>query len=373
MNQYLIVSFQAVVLFPIVVAIFTLPYIAYNYHKYGSILSLKVLIVYSFIFYLLCMYCLVILPLPSPEKAATLHSHKMQLEPFLFVKDIVKKAHVITGEPGTWLTVVLNKAFLVNILNLFLAVPFGMYLRYYFKKSFSQTFILSFLLSLFFEITQLTGLYFIYSGSYRLFDVDDLIVNTLGGILGYALVRPLMIILPSRDELDEVSYKRGMEISLFRRIISIFFDIAFVGIITILGKPLIKSLHIIKVFEITTLLYFSVLPLLTKGSTLGNFITSTAIVSIDGKRPRFYSCFLRYFLFFGVYFYLPIYIRQALEKFILINTDASKDMGYATIELLIALLYFLFLILTAIKASLHRSLFYERWSRTKIESTVQVQ
>ena len=28
MNQYLIVSFQAVVLFPIVVAVFTLPYIA---------------------------------------------------------------------------------------------------------------------------------------------------------------------------------------------------------------------------------------------------------------------------------------------------------------------------------------------------------
>ena len=343
MNQYLIVSFQAVVLFPIVVAVFTLPYIAYNYHKYGSILSLKVLIVYSFIFYLLCMYCLVILPLPSPEKAATLHSHKMQLEPFLFIKDIIKKAHVIPSEPRTWLTIVLNKAFLVNILNLFLAVPFGMYLRYYFKKSFSQTFILSLLLSLFFEITQLTGLYFIYSGSYRLFDVDDLIVNTLGGILGYAIVGPLMIILPSRDELDEVSYKRGMEISLFRRVVSFFFDMAFVTIITILSRPLMKTFHIVRVFE------------------------------NKGGRPKFFAYFLRYFLFFGIYLYLPMYIRQALENFMLINTDASKDMGYATIELLVALIYFLFLLLTTIKAALHRSLFYERWSMTKIESTVQVQ
>lgn len=373
MNQYLIVSFQAVVLFPIVVAVFTLPYIAYNYHKYGSILSLKVLIVYSFIFYLLCMYCLVVLPLPSPEKAATLHSHKMQLEPFLFIKDIIKKAHVIPSEPKTWLTIVLNKAFLVNILNLFLAVPFGMYLRYYFKKSFSQTFILSLLLSLFFEITQLTGLYFIYSGSYRLFDVDDLIVNTLGGILGYALVGPLMIILPSRDELDEVSYKRGMEISLFRRVVSFFFDMAFVTIITILSRPLMHQFHIFRAFEIVTLSYFSVLPILTKGSTLGNFITSTAIVSTKGGHPKFFAYFLRYFLFFGIYLYLPMYIRQALENFILINTDASKDMGYATIELLVALIYFLFLLLTTIKAALHRSLFYERWSKTKIESTVQVQ
>ena len=82
MSQYLEISFQAVVLFPFVVAIFTLPYITYNYHKYGSVLSLKVLLVYSFIFYLLCMYCLVVLPLPTPEKAAALHGHRMQLEPF---------------------------------------------------------------------------------------------------------------------------------------------------------------------------------------------------------------------------------------------------------------------------------------------------
>ena len=47
MNQYLEISLQAVILFPFVVAIFTLPYIAYNYHKYGSVMSLKVVIVYS--------------------------------------------------------------------------------------------------------------------------------------------------------------------------------------------------------------------------------------------------------------------------------------------------------------------------------------
>lgn len=134
MNQYIEVSLQAVILFPFVVAIFTLPYIAYNYHKYGSVISIKVVIIYSFIFYILCMYCLVILPLPSPEKAATLHSHKMQLEPFLFIKDILQRSDIIKDQPKTWLSVVLNKAFLVNILNLFLALPFGMYLRYYFKK-----------------------------------------------------------------------------------------------------------------------------------------------------------------------------------------------------------------------------------------------
>ncbi len=372
MNQYIEVSLQAVILFPFVVAIFTLPYIAYNYHKYGSVISLKVVIVYSFIFYILCMYCLVILPLPSPEKAATLHSHKMQLEPFLFIKDILQRSDIIKDQPKTWLSVVLNKAFLVNILNLFLALPFGMYLRYYFKRSFIETIVLSFLLSLFFEITQLTGLYFLYSGSYRLFDVDDLIVNTSGGVLGFLLMGPFMTFLPSRDELDEISYKKGMEVSLTRRFISFFFDMAFIAFLTFICEILIPEFALLFSFEASILFYFSVFPILFKGRTLGKFITSTAIVSLNEERPAFYSYFLRYILFYGFYFFIPLNIRRLLESLILTNTDPYKDMAYATVELLAAILYFMILLTALIKSARHRRLLYEKLSNTKIQSTVKV-
>jgi len=372
MNQYIEVSLQAVILFPFVVAIFTLPYIAYNYHKYGSVISLKVVIVYSFIFYILCMYCLVILPLPSPEKAATLHNHKMQLEPFLFIKDILQRSDIIKDQPKTWLSVVLNKAFLVNILNLFLALPFGMYLRYYFKRSFIETIVLSFLLSLFFEITQLTGLYFLYSGSYRLFDVDDLIVNTSGGVLGFLLMGPFMTFLPSRDELDEISYKKGMEVSLTRRFISFFFDMAFIAFLTFICEILIPEFALLLSFEASILFYFSVFPILFKGRTLGKFITSTAIVSLNEERPAFYSYFLRYILFYGFYFFIPLNIRRLLESLILTNTDPYKDMAYATVELLAAILYFMILLTALIKSARHRRLLYEKLSKTKIQSTVKV-
>jgi len=372
MNQYIEVSLQAVILFPFVVAIFTLPYIAYNYHKYGSVISLKVVIVYSFIFYILCMYCLVILPLPSPEKAATLHSHKMQLEPFLFIKDILQRSDIVKDQPKTWLSVVLNKAFLVNILNLFLALPFGMYLRYYFKRSFIETIVLSFLLSLFFEITQLTGLYFLYSGSYRLFDVDDLIVNTSGGVLGFLLMGPFMKFLPSRDELDEISYKKGMEVSLTRRFISFFFDMAFIAFLTFICEILIPEFALLFSFEASILFYFSVFPILFKGRTLGKFITSTAIVSLNEELPAFYSYFLRYILFYGFYFFIPLNIRRLLESLILTNTDPYKDMAYATVELLAAILYFMILLTALIKSARHRRLLYENLSKTKIQSTVKV-
>lgn len=42
-------------------------------------------------------------------------------------------------------------------------------------------------LSLVFELTQLSGLFGLYPRPYRLADVDDLMTNTLGGMVGYWL------------------------------------------------------------------------------------------------------------------------------------------------------------------------------------------
>ena len=111
--------------------------------------------------------------------------------------------------PSTYLKALTEHCIYVVIFNILMTVPFGMYLRYYYKASFKKVLFLSFFLSLFFELTQLTGLYFIYPKPYRLFDVDDLILNTLGGLLGYFLVKPLMKILPTREEIDNNALKKG--------------------------------------------------------------------------------------------------------------------------------------------------------------------
>lgn len=222
MDSYLIAIRQALVLFPVLALFFTVPYVGYNYHKYGSILSLRILIVYSFMLYLLCVYCLVILPLPSPGEAAALRGHRaMQLIPFAFVGDIAEQSHVVWNQPGSWLTLVNNRAFLTTLFNLFMTLPFGMYQRYYFRCGWRKTLLLSFLLSLFFELTQLSGLYFIYPGAYRTFDVDDLIVNTAGSLLGYRLAHFVMRFLPSREEMDQRSFSRGRRVSALRRVMAL--------------------------------------------------------------------------------------------------------------------------------------------------------
>lgn len=60
------------------------------------------------------------------------------------------------------------------MLNVLMTVSFGMYLAFYHEYSIKKVTTYTFLLSLFIEITQLTGIFSIYSGSYRLCDVDDL-------------------------------------------------------------------------------------------------------------------------------------------------------------------------------------------------------
>ena len=102
MNPYIQVLGQAAVIYPIIVVLFTIPYIAFNYHKYGSVLSLRVLIVYSFILYLLCVYCLVMLALPSPQEAAALQGRQAQLIPFWFVREIAQQSGAALTQPATW-------------------------------------------------------------------------------------------------------------------------------------------------------------------------------------------------------------------------------------------------------------------------------
>ncbi len=74
-----------------------------------------------------------------------------------------------------------SRLFFKNIIgNLLLFVPFGLFSSYYLKtKNFIPILILSFISSLAIELTQFKiG---------RVFDIDDIILNVFGGIIGYML------------------------------------------------------------------------------------------------------------------------------------------------------------------------------------------
>lgn len=216
MNGYIEVIRGSFLWFPLAALLFTTPYIFYNYHKYGSVWSFRILVVYSFILYLMTVYFLVILPLPSRDAVAHMTGRTMNLDPCGVIRDFLKElpAHGVLHNPALW-------QFGFNIL---MVVPFGMYLRYWFGYSLPRTFLWSLGLSMFFELTQLSGLYGLYPRPYRLFDVDDLISNTLGGCLGWLITGPILGILPARSQVDAASYRSGQHVSPLRRLSALFVD-----------------------------------------------------------------------------------------------------------------------------------------------------
>lgn len=135
--------------------------------------------------YLCCVFSLVFLPLPAAGTHLT--GHRIQLIPGYTLYDLAKNPSV--------------RAVAQILFNIVMTVPFGAYLKYYWKLDFKKIVLASFALTLFIEIGQLTGLFFLYSGSYRLCDVDDLICNTLGGALG-AWITSKCAFLPDLDLFD---------------------------------------------------------------------------------------------------------------------------------------------------------------------------
>jgi glycopeptide antibiotics resistance protein len=85
------------------------------------------------------------------------------------------------------------------IANCLFFVPFGLFLRAMFRMRVGSVILASFAFSLVLELTQLTGVWGAYPCPYRQFDVDDLITNTLGAVIGCALVG-LWVKLPMRSE-----------------------------------------------------------------------------------------------------------------------------------------------------------------------------
>lgn len=372
MGGYIEALEQAAILFPILAVLFTIPYIAWNYHKYGSVLSLRILIVYSFILYMLCAYCLVILPLPTGEAAASLSGHQAQLVPFTFLGDIARESDAVLSQPRTWLTVFNSNAFLTTLFNLFLTMPFGMYLRYYFRCGWKRALVYSLLLSLFFELTQLSGLYFIYPGSYRLFDVDDLIVNTCGSMIGFVLARIAMRFLPSREELDRESFVRGRRVSLLRRIVAFIYDeiaYAVLFIVVFLIWTANFGTMSVWVYALIWLAYFALCPIILRGQTVGHRLTKLRIVSSGGGRVQWYQYALRYTLLFVLLVAAPVVLNWSIS--FLAGRGLLGELAAVLAYGIVDGGYLFLLLFEAARMAMRRQLFYERWSKTKLISTVE--
>lgn len=277
---YIKVIKTSIFVFPIVCIFLSLPFLIYHYRKYGSISFLRFLLIFSFFFYLLCAYFLVILPLPSRESVAHYTKAYYNLKPFFVVPEIVTSGEFNIIDPDTYVFL-LNQKYIEPLFNILMTIPFGIYLRYYFKCGFFKTLFLSFMLSLFFELTQLSGLYFIYPRPYRLCDINDLINNTSGGVIGFLITPLFSFILPSRERIDSKDYLRGRNVSIGRIGVSVFIDYFFVNIVSFILFNFVRFKYACFLYLFINFICFVLIPCISSGYTFGKWILNFRNISDD--------------------------------------------------------------------------------------------
>lgn len=360
MRKYLDAILTGIVIFPLLAAVFTVPYVIYCYRKYGSILFMRVVCVYAFIFYLLCVYCLAILPFPAPNAQIT-QKTGYNLIPFNYVPELLTReveTEVSLSDPLSWLRALYTSGWYEPIFNVIMFFPLGVFLRYYFGFSKGRTFLCAFLLSLFLELTQLTGTYGLAPFRYRMSDVNDLIDNTLGGMVGYWCTPLLTAFLPTRDRLNQLSYQRGERVSYLRRTIALLFDLVLIEVLSWLPASLGVGRRTSAV--LTIFLYTCLLPYCTSGLTPGKALVRIRVVDMDTHgKAHLWQYTARGLLLHLVFLRMDILVS-------LLPGDLSPWAG------LLSILIILLLMFIAVWHAIRNQpqMFYERWTRTLLISTI---
>lgn len=378
MSTYLIPIQTALVVFPFIAFFMTVPYMIVQYRKFGSIPVLRTIIIFSFVLYLLSSYFLVILPLPPVEEVANYTTPTTQWVPFTFVADFFHDSGIVIQDSSTYLPALLSQSCLQVVFNILLLLPLGIYLRYYFKRNWWQTLLICLGTSLFFEITQLTGLYGIYPRSYRLFDVDDLMLNTLGGMLGFLICPIIQWILPKKEEIDKRAYEKGRQVSFLRRLMAFLTDwcilATFLSLLLVVGLALFPNLKGINFFSEGIYasiigIYFIFIPWLTKGYTPGKALFRLKITTIYGDKPKLYQYVIRYVLLYAILLQWPVVIGYIWKLYAFLPIWLGMVPVIFTFEVLTLVVWFgvdLFCLFFGIR----KETLYDTLSKTKNISTI---
>jgi hypothetical protein len=171
-------------------------------------------------------------------------------------------------------------------MNIVFFIPLGIFARLLFRWKIIPTIIIGVLTSLTIETAQLTGAFGFYPCSYRLFDVDDLMINTFGALLGFILA----LIVP-KSELEKAEKGSVVtEAGALRRLVGFTADILLSQAATLLVTVPIYlidrqlAIDIQPAISILMIIVFQfILPLVGHGKTPGGHLVRMSLD--DTPRP----------------------------------------------------------------------------------------
>ncbi|RKT81959.1 Glycopeptide antibiotics resistance protein [Saccharopolyspora antimicrobica] len=232
MSTRLIPAVVAIVLGALLAIALFVPYVARQYRRRGELGIGNAALALGGLVYSLGLIAYVLLPMPAmrPDFCAVHGTSGPQWIPFNFLTDMEKEA-IGTGIAAT----LRNPALTQVLLNVALFLPLGMFVRYMFQRSVLATTAIGLGVSLLIELTQVTGIWFLYPCAYRLFDVDDLMANGLGALLG-AFAAPLLRAVPGQRIDSDPGLPRPVTRS--RRLLAMVCDLMafqFTGAVVVAG------------------------------------------------------------------------------------------------------------------------------------------
>lgn len=191
---------------------FVVPWVHWQYRRYGRWRGWPAVVSAATVLYACSLIAFTTFPFPDTSDpdlctGAGLRSY-WQTTPFASLDDVA--AYATSNGLIDTLT---SGVFLQVFFNIVFFVPLGFLLAYRWRRGVLAALGISFGVSLLIEATQGTGLWGLMPCPYRLADVDDLLTNTLGGLVGWVLGWWLMRYLPSprpekEDDVDPPTRRR---------------------------------------------------------------------------------------------------------------------------------------------------------------------
>lgn len=167
-----------------------LPAVVWQSRRFGRLSVRRLLGTAALAIYGVALVAYTLLPLPSGDLSVWCAEHGVggaQLHPLQFLADIRRDTAGLS-----LLATLRSVAVLQVVFNVLLFIPWGVFARGFAGWGVVRATITAALGSLLIEVTQFTGIFGLIGCSYRLGDVDDLMTNTLGGLLG-ALIAPVVM------------------------------------------------------------------------------------------------------------------------------------------------------------------------------------
>ena len=280
---------MAVALWPFVSFALTLPILALLYHRDGRLRVWSAVGAYLTVLYILGLACFTLYPMPDGHAGPGItYGIPPQLDPLGFVASVAKDG---------------LRAVLQIVFNIVFFVPLGFIMSRAFKRGIVLTALVGFLVSLLIETAQLTGCFWMYEYAYRTFDVNDLMWNTAGAVLGWACAWVVAkVVPPDVDDEPEVTDHP----SFVRRFVALCLDLTLIQVIVIVVGALallvylqfepnvddaVVATAVLVFMAVVFLIVEWVVPWLRKGRTPGGGFVRMTIETRErtgGRRFAFY-------------------------------------------------------------------------------------